>query len=158
VYPEGSFGYWTENWAWGIPLVGLSVVFHVIGLSATAWLVRRTLGHYLDPTASASFYVVFALVTGVTTMLLAVLHGLEAALWGAVYAIVGAVPNYPTGVVHSLTMMTTTGSDVSVDPHWRLLGGIQAIAGWLLFGLSTAFLFSVMDRIRPLLPAPGRRG
>jgi hypothetical protein len=159
VYPEGSFGYWTENWIWGIPLVGASVVFHVIGLAATAWLVHRAFGHHLEPPANSSFYVVFTLVTGLTTMLLALLHGVEAALWGVVYVIVGAVPNYPTGVYHSLALMTTTGSDVTaVDPHWKLLGGIQAIGGWLLFGLSTAFLFAIMERMSPLMPGTGRRG
>ncbi len=47
MYPEGTFGYWGENWAWGLPLVGASVVVHVLGLAATAWLVRRAFGHYL---------------------------------------------------------------------------------------------------------------
>ncbi len=100
----------------------------------------------------------FVLVSGLTTTLLALLHGIEAALWAIVYVVVGAVPNYPTGVYHSLAMMTTTGSDVAaVDPRWKLLGGIQAIGGWLLFGLSTAFLFAVMERMQPLMPGPRQR-
>ena len=87
------------------------------------------------------------------------LHGAEVMLWAAVYAGVGAVADYPTAVYHSIAMVTTTGSDVAgLNPRWKLLGGVQAIGGWLLCSLSTAFLFTVMQRMRPLMPASMARG
>lgn len=157
VFADGAFGFWTHNWMWGVPMIGASVMFHVVGLSAIAWLDRRIFGYYLDAPERANFYVMFALVTGITTMLLALLHGVEAAAWALLYVWVGAVPSYPAAVYHSLAMMTTTGSDVAgIDPGWKLLGGIQAIGGWLLFGLSTAFLFAIMERMRPLMPSAAR--
>src|SRR4051794_2608903 len=157
MHPAGSFGYWAANWLWGVPLVAASVVFHAAGLSAIAWLVRRVVGRWGDGPGPLTGEVAFATVTGIATVLLALLHGIEAALWAVVYVGVGAVPNYPTAVYHSLAMMTTTGSDVAaIDPNWKLLGGVQAIGGWLLFGLSTAFLFAVMQALLPLMPPRGR--
>ena len=34
-------GVWRENWAWGLPLIVLTVVFHVLGLGLLV-IVRST--------------------------------------------------------------------------------------------------------------------
>jgi hypothetical protein len=42
--------------------------------------------------------------------------------------------------------MTTFGhADVHLVHHWQLMGALEALNGVILFGLSTAFLFSVMQ-------------
>ena len=89
-------------------------------------------------------------MVGIATFLLAVLHGLEAALWAIVYVWLGALPDFSHAVYFSLQMVTTLGADVvAMDPRWRLIGPLEAIGGMLLFGLSTAFLFAVLQRIWP---------
>ena len=51
----------------------------------------------------------------------------------------------------STTSFTTIGyGDVVLDRQWRLLGAIEGANGLLLFGWSTAFLFSVTGRLRAL--------
>jgi len=37
-----------------------------------------------------------------------------------------------------------------LDRHWRLFGAIEGANGLLLFGWSTAFLLSVIQRLRTL--------
>jgi hypothetical protein len=37
---------------------------------------------------------------------------------------------------------TTLGSGLILEGKWQLMGQIEALSGWLLFGLTTAFLFS----------------
>ena len=32
-----------------------------------------------------------------------------------------------------------------MPPHWRMLGALEAADGMLLFGISTAFIFTVMQ-------------
>jgi hypothetical protein len=148
-------GFWLQNWLWGVPLVAATVLLHAFGLGAIVAIVRRILHRHVDRAHHEGALWAFSSVVGVTTLLLAVLHGAEAILWGAVYAALGVVPDLPTAIYHSLLVITTLGSNVeTVASHWRLLGGIEAIGGWLTFGLSTAFLFAVMERMGPL----ARRG
>jgi hypothetical protein len=45
-------------------------------------------------------------------------------------------------MLYSMGAMTTYGhQSLFLEDRWRLLGTIEALNGWLLFGLSTAFLF-----------------
>ena len=47
-------------------------------------------------------------------------------------------------------MVTTLGADVVLlEDRWKLMGPLEAISGMLLFGLSTAFLLAVMQRVWP---------
>jgi hypothetical protein len=36
------------------------------------------------------------------------------------------------------------------EEHWRLLAAQEALNGWLLFGLTTAFLFAMIQKVRAL--------
>jgi hypothetical protein len=42
--------------------------------------------------------------------------------------------------------MTTRGaSGLILRPNWQIMGAIEAIDGMLLFGISTAFIFAMMQ-------------
>jgi hypothetical protein len=80
-------------------------------------------------------------------LFLATLHGLEIAFWALVYWRVGALPSFADAIFYSMGSMTTAGaSGLDVRQHWRMLGGIESIDGMLLFGISTAFIFALMQR------------
>ena len=50
-------------------------------------------------------------------------------------------------MLYSLGAMTTFGNhDLALDAQWRLMGSLEALNGWILFGLTTAFLFTVNYR------------
>jgi hypothetical protein len=42
---------------------------------------------------------------------------------------------------------TTSGSDIVLPARWKLLGPLEAVCGMLMFGLSTAFIFAVIQRL-----------
>ena len=38
-----------------------------------------------------------------------------------------------------------------LQQHWRVMGALEAAGGMLLFGISTAFIFAVMQGYWPML-------
>jgi hypothetical protein len=43
--------------------------------------------------------------------------------------------------------MTSYGHEnLQLAPHWHLMGSLEALNGWILFGLTTAFLFTVVQK------------
>jgi hypothetical protein len=79
-------------------------------------------------------------------LLLGGLHLIEAALWAAAYLWVGALGSPEAAILYSVDSMATRGASGSmVQPHWQMLGALEAADGMLLFGISTAFVFTVMQ-------------
>jgi hypothetical protein len=92
--------------------------------------------------------VIAIVVSAFTAMglLLAVLHGIEAAIWAAAYLWLGALHSPGAAILYSVDSMATRGaSGVTLQPHWRMMGALEAADGMLLFGISTAFVFTVMQ-------------
>src|SRR5271170_7741970 len=139
---------WVADWLWGLPLIAVTVTFHVFGLllvdQRIARIQHNVVEHY-------GYAVVFMVIIGATAMLAALLHGIEGAMWAAAYRIVGALPDYRDAVLYSLGAMTTYGhSELILEKQWRLMGDLEALDGMLLFGLTTAFLFGIIQRAREL--------
>jgi hypothetical protein len=42
-------------------------------------------------------------------------------------------------------MATRGASGLVLQPHWQVMGALEAADGMLLFGISTAFIFTVMQ-------------
>jgi hypothetical protein len=92
--------------------------------------------------------IVFILVMGAATLLGTVLHGIEAGIWALAFLGLGALPNFKSAMLYSLNAMTSYGhTNISLEDHWHLMGALEALNGWLLFGLTTAFLFAVMQKV-----------
>jgi hypothetical protein len=78
-------------------------------------------------------------------LLLAVLHGLEAGFWAAAYLWLGALDSPGAAILYSVDAMATRGAaGIMLHPHWQMMGALEAADGMLLFGISTAFIFTVM--------------
>ena len=87
------------------------------------------------------------------------LHGIEGVAWAGAYVFVGAVPDAKAAMLYSLNAMTTYGHEsVSLEPHWQIMGALEALNGMLLFGLTTAFLFAMIQEIWPLSLRASRSG
>ncbi len=144
---------WGADWVWGMPLIVLTVIIHVIGLGlinqrvdgvTTGAIVRR------HPT------IAFVLVMGVTTLLATVMHGMEAGIWAAAYRLLDAMRDNKSAMLYSLNAMTSYGHEnLALEGHWKLMGAIEALNGWLLFGLTTAFLFGMIEKVRSSLGMGG---
>ena len=47
---------------------------------------------------------------------------------------------------YSVDSMSTLGaSGLTLEPHWRLIDALEAMDGMLLFGISTAYIFAIMQ-------------
>lgn len=89
--------------------------------------------------------IMIAVVT-VMGLLLAMLHGIEAAFWAAAYLWLGALDSPEAALLYSLDSMATRGASGSVlQPHWQILGALEAGDGMLLFGISAASIFTLMQ-------------
>jgi hypothetical protein len=88
------------------------------------------------------------LVIGSTALLATVLHGIESAIWAAAYRVLGALPDNRFATLYSLSAMTTYGhSNRYLKDQWQLMGALEALNGMLLFGLTTAFLFAMIQSL-----------
>jgi hypothetical protein len=142
---------WQGDWIWGCPLIVATVILHVLGLgsiSQKAILIHNNIRKRSSPTAAS------AVVMGAMTLLATILHALEAAIWAVAYLFIGALTDSRSAMLYSLGALTTYGhQSVFLEEHWRLLGTIEALNGWLLFGLSTAFLFWLIQEVSPNIRA-----
>ena len=141
------------NWTWGLSLIVLTIAIHATGVVVLALvslrirvpMANRRLGlRYLIP-------IVIGLVAA-AGLLLAVLHGIEAAIWAAAYLWVGALDSPLDAILYSVDSMSTRGaSGLTLQGHWRMMGPLEAVDGMLLFGISTAYIFALMQAYWPLL-------
>jgi len=145
-------GSWSANWAWSLPLIVLNVVIHVIGLGLINESIVRVLS---GATERRRFMSVFAVVMGIAALLATALHGIEAATWAAAYRLLGALPDTKSAILYSLSAMTSYGhANLFLEEQWQLMGALEALNGMLMFGLTTAFLFAMIQKVWPL----GSRG
>jgi hypothetical protein len=136
---------WDANWAWSLPLIIITVMFHVVGLVFINEKVYRV-RLYLK--RRHRFLLAFAPIMGITTLWVTVLHAVEAGIWAGMYWFLGALPDGKGALLYSLGAMTTYGhaSDY-LAPHWQLMGTLEALNGVILFGLTTAFLFNMIREV-----------
>ena len=135
------------NWAWGLSLIALTIAIHAMGvvMMAIAGLGIRV---RLETRNLGLRHVILIVTGGVGAvgLLLAVLHGIEAAIWAAAYVWLGALDSPKDAILYSLDSMTTRGaSGLMLEPHWQMMGALEAANGMLLFGISTAYIFAVMQ-------------
>jgi hypothetical protein len=155
---------WDASWAWSLPLIALNVTFHVIGLGFIHGRGVQVLGTMRN---HRHFLYVFALVMGAMTMLVTVLHAIEAGFWAAAYKGLGALPDAKSAILYSLSAITTFGhADLYLATRWQPMGAMEALNGMILFGLTTAFLYGMIQRVwlaeaqeihRPVMPRSRRK-
>lgn len=137
-----------ESWAWGLSLIALTIAMHGTGLAFMAFATVR-LRVRLEGRSQIESREVFAILIGliaVVGLLLAALHGIEAVLWAVAYWWLGALSSLVDATLYSLDSMSTRGaSGLVLERHWRLMGALEATDGMLLFGISTAYIFAVMQ-------------
>jgi hypothetical protein len=138
---------WSANWVWSAPLILFTVLVHAFALL----LIRERIILKLEHAAGTRrFQALFAIVVSATVVLLTALHGIEGAAWAFAYVKLGALPDARTAMLYSLSAMTSYGhASLFLAPHWQMTGALEALNGMMLFGLTTAFLFSVIQAVWP---------
>ena len=94
--------------------------------------------------------------------MLAMLAGnlVQMAIWGGLFVILGEFQDFTTAFYHSVVNFSTLGyGDVVMSKERRLLGGLEAANGVLMFGLTTsvlyAILYALLRRSRERRAGPG---
>jgi hypothetical protein len=120
-----------------------TIVIHGVVLHAIVMSLRRDLKRGL---LGARIWVNMSFVMAAALLAL-VGHLAEIVLWALALNATGAVADIGSAIYSSAGSYTTSGSDVPLPPQWRLLGPFEAVDGMLMFGLSTAFIFAVVNRL-----------
>ena len=100
-------------------------------------LIRVALGFW----KSVAIMMTVSLVT-------AAAHLIQITVWAAVFLICGELANFHQAFYCSAQNYTALGyGDIHLSERWQLLGPLEAVNGLLLFGLSTAIMFSVLSNL-----------
>jgi voltage-gated potassium channel len=90
-------------------------------------------------------------VLSFTALLLMLLHFLEILIWAAAYLAIPEIrqlANFEEAIYFSMVTYATVGyGDIVLEPQWRIMSGFEAMSGILLFGWSTAMLFSIVQKV-----------
>lgn len=116
----------------------LTVVIHIFCLLRINQKVERVqnalAGRYSSDVVSVR-------TVGATALLAASLHGIEAMIWATAYRLIGALPDYNSAALYSLSAMTSYGhANLVLEKRWQLMGALEALNGVLLLAVAVAAL------------------
>jgi hypothetical protein len=130
--------------ALGTLVIICSTVIHGLALSVTISSFRRErrLGR-----AGVNTVIDFAIVV-VAIFIAFTAHLVEIGMWAWLFLLCGEFPDWGSAYYHSAVNYTTLGyGDIIMSPAWKLLGPLEAADGALMFGVSTAMVFAVTQRL-----------
>ena len=134
-----------ENLALSAALVMATVLVHFFGILSLLYILRRHGRNFpiQESVLHQGLAILFVLLS------LFIIHGLEIWFYALVYFALGALKDFDTALYFSTSTFSSLGyGDVVLLPKWRMLGAIEAPNGLILIAWSTAFLISLMNRMR----------
>ena len=128
--------------ATAVLIVSVCLVVHMAGILLMAeWLLSRR--EDLDRTASGKHFALLMVMLFAGIMFL---HLIQTSLWAVFYYLQGLFSDFETSLYFSMVSFTTIGyGDVLLPRRWRLLGVIEGFSGVVLCGISTGFIFAVIN-------------
>ena len=136
------------SWILGLSLIVVTIAIHTTGVVMMAFGLEsrirvRVEKYQLDPLRAIP--IVIGSI-GLVAVILAVLHGLEGTLWASAYRWLGGFDSFTDASIYSLGTMTTLDIPGLVLPsRYQMISVLEGVNGVLLFGISTAFIFAVMQ-------------
>jgi hypothetical protein len=150
------------SWSVGLSLIVLTIAIHTTAVVLMAFGLETRIRVRVDRHKADRLRAIPTVIghIGAVALMLAALHGLEGVLWALAYWWLGALDSLTDASVYALATMTTFDiPGLTVPARFQMLSALQAVNGVLLFGISTAFLFAVIQVQWQLLshrsPAPG---
>jgi hypothetical protein len=135
------------SWRWGLSLVVLTMTIHAAAVLIMAFVGTR-IRIQLETRRLHQWNLIAILIcaTAFIGLLLAMLHRIECGIWVAAYLWLGAVDSPTDALLYSVDSMATLGaSGLTLQRPWQVMGGLEAVNGMILFGVSTAYVFAVMQ-------------
>jgi len=122
----------------------ITIGVHAVALGAIVQFIRR---EYQFRRAGAGFWTDVAIMACVTLLAL-IAHLVEIAIWAVLYDACGEFTGLAPAFYHSAMNYTSLGyGDVVMSASWRLFGPLEAADGLLMFGVTTAVIFAVIQRL-----------
>ena len=121
-----------------------TILIHALPLTATVTFIRRekSLGRI-----GTGFWVDIAIVSRAIVLAFGA-HLIEIGLWAFLFMMCGEFHDFATAYYHSAVNYTSLGyGDIIMSAPWKLLGPLETADGMLLFGVSTAMIFAVIQRL-----------
>jgi hypothetical protein len=128
----------------GLVATLLTILIHAVTLGLTVRFFRRerSLGHVGRVVTNNLEIFVQAISFAF------VAHLVEIALWAGLFVMCGEFKSFALAYYHSAVNYTTLGyGDLIMTPSWKLLGPLEAADGALMFGVSTAMIFAIAQRL-----------
>jgi hypothetical protein len=128
----------------GTGAMACTIVIHGSALVANLGFVRheQALGRL-----GVGFWTDLGIVGG-AVMLALIAHLIEMALWAWVLVLIGEFQEPGLAFYHSAMNYTSLGyGDIVMSPAWKMLGPFEATNGLLMFGVSTAMIVAVIQRL-----------
>jgi hypothetical protein len=128
-------------------MMTLTVLIHFIGII----MILRLLSMHGRQVAHLHAILRQSLLLVIAVLGLVFLHTLEIWSYALLYRELGAIPEFEPALYFSTVSFTSLGyGDILLPSQWRLVGAIEAANGLILFGWTTAFLMSLMGKLRAL--------
>ncbi len=121
-----------------IHFAGVMVLLHILRSSGPRMRVHKSIVRQ----GALVLFVVFGIFA---------IHTIEIWLYALVYLGLGVLNDIEQALYFSTVTFASLGyGDIVLTREWRILSAIEAANGVVLFAWSTAFLLSVMTRLRAL--------
>jgi hypothetical protein len=136
------------SWTLGLSLIVLTIAIHTTGVVLMAFGLETRIRVHVDKHKLDRLRAIPIVIghIGAIALILATLHGLEGVLWASAYRLLGALDSFTDASVYSLATMTTFEiQGLALSSRWQMISALEAVNGVLLFGISTAFIFAVMQ-------------
>ncbi len=133
--------------ALSVVMVTATVTIHFFGLLILIYLLRRHgTGKRVQHSTFRQGFVILIVMLGIF-----VIHTIEIWLYALAFWFLGALPDFEQALYFSTSTFSSVGyGDIVLPVQWRIFGAIEAPNGLILIAWSTAFLISLMNRLRAL--------
>jgi hypothetical protein len=129
----------------GSVIISVTIVVHVGFTAAIEWFLKH---EHLWPGRRAGPLRFILLLVAMTLWLLASIS-IAIWLWALCLLRLDVLHDVETAVYFSMVSFTTLGfGDIVLVKEWRILSGMMAANGLLIFGLTTAVLMDFLSRFR----------
>jgi voltage-gated potassium channel Kch len=136
----------------GSLMIALTVVIHILGII----FLIRLLTSWVPRLRPAQSYLGMVEILVVTVLAMFFLHTLEIWSWAALYLWVGEFVDWQRALYFSTVTFSTLGyGDITLQDKWQLVSSFEAVNGIILFGVSTAFIFAVIQKLYQSASKPG---
>ena len=134
-------------------MIGATTFVHGLFVASAAVLVRTFAG----PLHGLRRYMRDAALLVTLGLWLTAAHVFEIAMWAWLYLRYDLFDGWEPALYFAAACFTTLGfGDLLLPEAWRLLSGATAANGFLLFGLSAAFLFDAVGKFHLAGGGPGK--